>query len=494
MKKTLYIILIVLNVFLFALVVHCAVDHPSPNNYINELKFSKSSNGNYYSIVDCLPGDVEEIEIPGSYNNLPVTHIAANAFAQCKEIEKIIIPDSITAIDKNAFLGCDSLLEIEVDDSNDFYDSRHECNGVIESKTNTLIVGTAKTVIPEAVEHIGDGAFAGRKDLNRIDIPKNVVSIGNEAFANCKGLTEFTVTKKINSIASNAFLGCESLGKLNVEAGNSHYDSREDCNAIIQTNINSLIVGCKNTNVPSTVKSIGNYAFAGCAGLREINIPDSLVSIGEHAFSGCSSLQSISLPTGLTTISNKAFNGCRSLKSFYLPETATNLGTNILLDCTGLNEIKVDENNTLYDSRENCNAIIEKSTNTIIYGCDNTVIPTSVVTIGKYAFANINLEEFTIPQHIKTVEEYAFTNSSALEKVILLNKDIIKISNAFAGSSAIDELFYIGTEDEWHIEKFNIENVGNETLKDATRYYYSESEPTKDGEYWHFENNKAIKW
>ena len=349
MKKILYLILIVLNIFLFALVVHCAVEHPSPNNYVHEFKYQKATNDNYYSIVGCLPGEEKTLEIPTSYNNLPVTHIAAKAFAQCGEVEEIFIPDSITVIDENAFLGCNLLKKIEVDDANGFYDSRYNCNAIIESKTNTLILGCKNTVIPEAVVNIGVGAFAGRKGLVSIDT-KNVKKISSEAFANCPDLTSFTVTKDITSIEERAFIGCSALSRLNVESENEFYNSNEDCNAIIYTPANSLVVGCKNSIVPSGVKNIAAFAFAGCSNLAEITLPSSVKVISESAFENCSGLKNINFPEELTTISNKAFKGCISLEKFYLPKDTITLGEEVLFNCLKLAEIKVSENNDLYDA------------------------------------------------------------------------------------------------------------------------------------------------
>ena len=320
MKKTLYIILIVLNLFLFALVVHCAVEHPSPNNYKHELSYSLSSNKNYYSIVDCLPGVEDKIEIPKSYNNLPVTHIAENAFAKCKDVEEIIISDSISVIDKNAFLGCDSLEKIKVDEANDIYDSRYDCNAVIESKTKTLIVGTSSTVIPEKIIHIGSGAFNGRKGLESIELPNNIVSIGSEAFANCSNLTSFTVTKNVSIIGEKAFAGCSSLTSLNVEEGNAIYDSRNNCNAIIEKASNKLMFGCNTTTISSGVVEINSYAFLGASRLNNIVVPESVLVIGEYAFADCGSLQAITLPQTLKTIKNNAFENCKSLLRFRLPK------------------------------------------------------------------------------------------------------------------------------------------------------------------------------
>ena len=493
MKIVLYIVLVLLNIFLFALVVHCAVEHPSPNNYAHDFKYTKATNDNYYSITDCVPGFEKRIEIPASYNNLPVTHIAANALSKCSEAEELFIPDSITVIDQNAFVGCDSLEVIEVDDANGFYDSRYNCNAIIETKTNTLILGCKNTVIPEVVTSIGVGAFSGRKGLVSIELTKNIKKISADAFANCPDLAEFNVTQYITSIEERAFAGCSSLSKLTVDSKNTAYNSNGNCNAIIHTASDSLIAGCRSTVIPSNVRSIGPFAFMGCSQLVEMNVPSSVKIIGENAFAGCSNLKSINLSDEVTTISNNAFKDCVVLERFYLPEATTTLGEKVLYNCPKLEEIVVSNNNEHFDSRNNCNAIINTETNSVIYGCSKTVLPSNVSIIASYAFSYSGITEVVLPENINTVSENAFYNCADLTTVVILNKNIIILSNGFKDCSSIEKLFFKGTVDEWY-SNFNIANVGNEWLRDAERYYYSETEPTKEENYWHIVNGEIVIW
>ena len=115
-----------------------------------------------------------------------------------------------------------------------------------------------------------------------------VTSIGQYAFYECSGLTEVTIPNSVISIiGDNAFSRCRGLEKIVVESGNPNYDSREDCNVIIQTDINKLIAGCKNTKILNSVTAIGAHAFEYCTGLTELTIPNSVTSIDFYAFSGC---------------------------------------------------------------------------------------------------------------------------------------------------------------------------------------------------------------
>ncbi|MBR2265557.1 MAG: leucine-rich repeat domain-containing protein, partial [Paludibacteraceae bacterium] len=126
-------------------------------------------------------------------------------------------------------------------------------------------------------------------------IGNSVTSIEDYAFYGCSGLTSVTIPNSVTSIGSRAFSVCTGLTSIVVEKGNSVYDSRNNCNAIIETATNTLIEGCQNTIIPNTVTSIGRSAFYGCSGLTSVIIPNSVTSIGESAFSWCSGLTSVTI-------------------------------------------------------------------------------------------------------------------------------------------------------------------------------------------------------
>ena len=186
------------------------------------------------------------------------------------EIRKATVEYGITSIGESAFSGCSGLEKIAVESGNSCYDSRDNCNSIIDTETNTLIVGCKNSVMPNSVRSIGDCAFYG-----------------------CTGLTELILPNSVRSIGDIAFTYCSGLEKITVESGNSCYDSRDNCNSIIDTEFNTLIVGCKNSVIPNSVTSIGYYAFYGCSGLTELTLPDSVASIGDGAFICCSDLSKI---------------------------------------------------------------------------------------------------------------------------------------------------------------------------------------------------------
>ena len=193
--------------------------------------------------------------------------------------------------------------------------------------------------IPESVTSIGDGAFNECTYLTAITIPEGVTSIGDGAFWQCRGLGAITISKSVTSIGDRAFGYCIRLTTITVAEGNTVYDSRNNCNAIIEKETNILIVGCQKTVIPEGVTSIGNGVFSGCSGLEAITIPESVTSIGDGVFSGCSGLTAITIPKGVTSIGDWAFEDCSGLTDITIPEGVTSIGDYAFYRCSRLKDI-----------------------------------------------------------------------------------------------------------------------------------------------------------
>lgn len=275
------------------------------------------------------------IEIPAS-----VTSIGNSAFSGCDSLTGITIPANVTSIGSGVISGCSSLAEIQVEDGNTVYDSRGGSNAIIETTGNRLIAGCKNTSIPAGVTSIGRGAFENCDGLTDIVLPSGVISIEEWAFSYCSSLTSIEIPASVTDIGEMAFVACNDLRSIQVAAGNKTYDSRDGSNAIIETAANLLIVGCKNTRIPSSVTGIGDEAFYGCDGLSDIVIPGSVKHIGDGAFGLCASLKSVVIPEGVTSIGDSAFFWC-SMTSVTISSSVTVIGDRAFGMCDKIQEITI---------------------------------------------------------------------------------------------------------------------------------------------------------
>ncbi len=138
-----------------------------------------------------------------------------------------------------------------------------------------------------SVTSIRSLAFNECTGLTSLTIPNSVISIENYAINYCTALTSLTIPNSVTSIGNRAFYRCRNLNLISVDANNPKYDSRDNCNAIIEKSTNTLIAGCITTIIPNSVTSIGRDAFNGLSGLTSVTIPNSVTSIGNSAFAFC---------------------------------------------------------------------------------------------------------------------------------------------------------------------------------------------------------------
>ena len=196
---------------------------------------------------------------------------------------------------------------------------------------------------PSSVKHISACAFSGCSSLNSINLPNGLESIEFSAFSGCNSLSSITIPSSVTYIGVtkyyNAFSGCDGLVSIVVESGNTEYDSRNNCNAIIEKSTNTLIVGCKNTIIPNMVTSIGVCAFEGRASLTSLTIPNGMVSIGRNAFLDCIGLSSITIPNTVTLIDEYAFNSCTGLTSVTIEGDKFSIGAFAFMGCSMLTDM-----------------------------------------------------------------------------------------------------------------------------------------------------------
>ena len=541
------------------------------------------------------------ITIPNS-----VTRIEAGAFMECEDLQSITIPSSVISLgelseedeydeddeptdDLIVFWGCKNLKSIHIEEGNPKFDSRNDCNAIIETASNTLLYGCMNTIIPNSVTSIGLGAFAGHKNLKSINIPNSVINInhyafsasglkevkfsnslinigvkafqstnlkelylpnsviniGRGAFSDCELLTTIFIPKSLAKIGDEAFYCYEGAisniyseieepfaineytfnketyanCKLHVPYGTtSKYQAkagwRKFENIIDDNNINQDIIYEQSIEGVLIVYTIMSDSEKTCrlmsvseSAIGHVTIPEvvqgfTVTDIGYRAFDECVGLTGVTIPNTVTKIDGGAFYACENLKSLNIPSSVNNMGTmmehesddddeptpqpatdnnkkrlrnnkeqNIIvgpiaIGCTSLNSISVAKENTTYDSRNDCNAIIETATNTLLTGCVNTIIPNSVTSIGYGVFAKLeNLKTIDIPSSVVNIGDYAFASTGLTH--INLPSSVINIGNSAFEDTKLSEIYIPNS----------VINIGDYAFdcKELSRVYISNS-------------------
>jgi len=263
-------------------------------------------------------------------------------------------------------------------------------------------------IAENGVEVIRDNAFAGCTQLKHLVIPDGVAKIGYMAFAHCHGLESVWISSTVESMGDVVFDGCQNLSCIEVDNDNEYFDSREHCNAIIDSN-DRMVIGCYRTVIPPGVNAIGREAFWNCVRLEHIVIPEGVKCIENSAFADCVRLKSVSLPSSLEDLDEAdIFGGCVSLDSIFIPAGVTKVCNGVFRGCTSLERIVVDSGNKVYDSRKDCNAIVETACNKLVVGCKNTLFVDGIKEIGARAFCELVLGDIRIPASVTSIDSTAF--------------------------------------------------------------------------------------
>ena len=334
MKRTFFILtafFALLSSSIPSLAYDCKVD----NIYYNLNNEDKTASVTYMGLYSSNNKDayVGNIIIPESttYNGTTysVTSIGKNAFHGCSGLTSVTIPNSVTSIGYDAFANCSGLTSVVVDKNNGTYDSRDNCNAIIETSTNKLIVGCKNTTIPNSVTSIGDYAFSYCSGLTSVTIPNSVTSINEYAFSGCYGLTSVTIPNSVTSIGEYAFSGCSGLTSVTIPNSVTYIGGYTF----------SRCSGLTSVTIPNSITYIGNGIFFNCSGLTSVTIPNSVTSIGESAFDYCSGLTSVTIPNSVTSIGKCAFYYCSGLTSVTIGNSVTSIGDRAFAFCSGLTKL-----------------------------------------------------------------------------------------------------------------------------------------------------------
>lgn len=304
--------------------------------------------------------------------------------------------------------------------------------------------------VPETVEFggnsyfvsaIGADAFTGNDELLSVVMPNTVKVIGNSAFSGCRQMKSITIPKSVEYIESGAFCALESLTFLSVDEDNPVYDSRGGCNAIIESATNTLLYGCRATEIPDGVEVIAMNAFWIVCNTEPfvLDIPASVKVVDYCAFQTCDWLVGVTLHDGLEKIGDGAFRGT-SIESVTIPATVTEVEPSAFADTKNLKSIKVKRGNKVYDSRGGCNAIIESASDRLVQACATTKIPEGVKVIGRNAFKGVEKGSVDIPSTVVEIESGAFF-ACGLRGSLVIPGNVKSIGKyAFTACRAIDSL------------------------------------------------------
>ena len=458
--------------------------------------YAHSVDGTYAEVIGYV-GAATKVRIAESYNGLPVKSIRDEVFNDMDHITDVIIPDSVTIMGNSVFALCSNLANVSigsglttmgnsifyecaklanitVSENNTAYQS---INGNLYNKDGSVLIQYAvgktatrftvpdtvktiasqafyyceklqKVVIPDGVTTIANGAFAWCGDLASVEIPNSVTSIGFGAFQ-CSGLTSIVIPDSVTELGDYLCYNCSKLTCVTIGNG---VPAIGDMTFFSCSNLTSVVI-------PEKVATIGANAFGYCSRLASLVIGNSVTEIRDHAFSACGSLTSVEIPDSVASIGYGAFNSCGNLTNVTLGDGVRSIGDYAFNNC----------DNLTFNEYRNCKYLGTKNNPYhALIGVNNTIYNT-----------------YTIHEDAKMIANYAFMNCTRMEN-ITIPYSVTSIGGwAFDGCNNLTVVYYQGAENDWsHVE-------GNGNLPDVI-YYYSETQPTKEGNYWHYDENGEV--
>ena len=299
-----------------------------------------------------------------------------------------------------------------------------------EGNATQIVISDTYMGLP--VKTILKEAFYGNDTITSVLIPDSVITIGDYAFWSCDGLTSVVIGNSVTTIGSHAFSSC--------------------------SNLTSVVIG-------DSVTTIGNSAFEYCYKLTSVVIGDSVTTIASHAFYNCYKLTRVTMGDGVTSIGQYAFSNCNSALyteyeyGRYIGDASNPYA--VLIELT-------NKNFTTYTIHEDTKHIADG----VFREC-------------------ARLTNITIPDSVKSIGSYAFQSCSNLTSVVIGDSVTTIGNSAFNACSNLKTVYYVGTADDWANLSIGSDNSD---LTSATRYYYSEAQPTEEGNFWHYVDGAPTVW
>lgn len=403
---------------------------------------------------DCC--DLTTVELPSS-----LTRIGDDAFRSCSGLITVTIPSGVTSIGTYAFYGCDKLAEVvnnsdvvvkKGDSAGGYagYDALvvHSGNSqavnadgyrfIAADGVNYLLAYTGsdtELVLPDKYNNenyeIYKYAFRGDELITKVTTGAGVTAVGDKSFYNCTALTSIELNSGITSVGEFAFYGCDNL-QYNVTGNACYLGSSENKYLCLIKAESSDITTC---TISENCKFVYDAAFDCCGSLENMIIPSGVTGIGNYAFNYCTGLKSINIGKNVEKIGKSAFEGCGKLESIVIPDKVTRIEKDSFRYCRGLKTVNFSS---------------------------------GVTTVGEYAFYGCDgVQSVLIPSSVTSIGSYAFD-----------------------GCSKLDTVYYTGTASQWNKIAIGNPNTRLPNRKDgAALYCYSATQPTGEGNYWHYDTD-----
>ena len=374
-----------------------------------------------------------------------------------KNVDTIIVPNSVIEIENGALKGCDNLIEITIpfvgatrEETADTYIG-YIFGAKKYDDNSKYMPNSLNKIVIENTAKISPNSFYGCTGLTNVIIRDSVTSIGEYAFYGCTALASVTTGNSVTSIGGGAFYGCNKLTNVNYTGNIASWCAISGLENIPRNTGFTLTIDGKEIIgelvIPNSVTSIGRSAFNGCIGLTSVTIGNSVTSIGENAFSGCTGLTSVTIGNSVTSIGGYAFKGCIGLTSITIPNSLTSIGGDAFKGCP-IENAKIPAIASEEIKNNKLKNVIITSGNSIrsyaFSGCSsltNIIIPDSVTSIEENTFYGCTgLTSITIPNSVTSIGRSAFNGCTGLTYVTIGNSVTSIGDYAFYGCKGLTSI------------------------------------------------------